>query len=149
MADVTYKDLADARKAAGMLQHQVGRELGYSADVISDWETGRREPHPDQVSLMEKLYKAPGLWHGWMREHYQSYRERYPENPESAALALSMVNVDMELRDVLERQQTAIRDALDGRIDDRRGFAAYIKETKELHAALGLMLAQAEKECSG
>lgn len=146
MADVTSRDLASARKAAGLLQHQVGRELGYSADVISDWETGKTEPHPDQVAQLERLYNAPGLWHGWMREHYQSYRDRYPESPESAALALSMVNVEYELRDVLERQQEAIRDALDGKIDDKRGFAAYIKETKELHAALGLMLAQAEKE---
>lgn len=147
MADVTFRDLAVARKAAGLLQHQVGREIGYSEDVISDWETGKTEPHPDLVGQLEKLYHTPGLWHGWMREHYQSYRERYPESPEASALALSMVGVEYEIRDVLERQTSAIRDALDGTIDDKRGFAAYIKEAKQLHTVLGVMLAQAEKEC--
>lgn len=144
MADVTCRDLAAARKAAGLLQHQVAREIGYSEDVISDWETGKSEPHPDKVDALEKLYNAPGLWHGWMREHYQSYRDRYPESPADVALALSMVNVEYELRDLVEKQGAAIRDALDGKIDDVRGFNAYRKEAKELYTALGLMLAKAE-----
>ena len=41
---------------------------------------------------------------------------------------------------------TAIRDALDGEIHNERGFAAYIEEAKKLHAALGRMLAQAERK---
>ncbi len=143
-ADITSRDLADARKAAGLLQHQVARHMGYSDDVISDWETGRSTPNPDQVDALEKLYKAPGLWHGWMREHFQSYRDRYPEVPANAALALSMVNAKYQVADLMERQEKAIRDALDGKIDDERAFAEYIKEAKEAHAALGLMLAKAE-----
>lgn len=144
-ADVTHKELQAARKAAGLYQHQVAFLLHVSEDVVSDWETGKTLPTPDQVSEMEALYKSPGLWHGWMRYQYKSYRDRYPESPENAALALSMMNAN-QLADVLEKQEKAIRDALDGKIDDRAGFAAYMKEAKEAHAALGEMLARAEME---
>jgi transcriptional regulator with XRE-family HTH domain len=140
---MTNKDLAAARKAAGLLQHQVGRHLGYSDDVISDWETGKTIPDPDQVDALEKLYKSPGLWHGWMREHYQSYRERYPEAADDTALALSMVQAKYELNDLMQRQEDAIRDALDGKIDNPRAFEAYLREAKEVHTALGLVLAKA------
>ena len=144
MADVTHAELASARKSAGLYQHQVARLMHVSEDVVSDWETGKTLPHPDQVSKLEELYKAPGLWYGWMRYNIKSFRDRYPENPENAALALSMVNAKYQVADLLERQERAIRDALDGKIDDERAFEEYIKEAKEAHAALGLMLAKAE-----
>lgn len=144
MADVTHIELASARKSAELYQHQVARLMHVSEDVVSDWETGKTLPHPDQVSKLEEIYKAPGLWYGWMRYNIKSFRDRYPENPENAALALSMVNAKYQVADLLERQERAIRDALDGKIDDERAFAEYIKEAKEAHAALGLMLAKAE-----
>lgn len=115
-----------------------------SEDVISRWERGETFPTPDQVDSLEKLYHAPGLWYGWMRYHFKSFRDRYPENPDNTALALSMVNAKYELADLTEKQDSAIRDALDGRIDDEKAFAAYIKEAKDAHAAIGLMLAKAE-----
>lgn len=145
-ADITHKELQDARKAAGLLQHQVGRHMNVSADVISDWETGKSRPDPDQVDALEQLYKAPGLWHGWMRYHYQSYRDRYPESTGNAALALSMVNAKYQVADVMSRQEDAIRDALDGKIDDRRAFAEYVRQMKEAYTALGETLARAEME---
>lgn len=118
--------------------------MNVSQDVISDWETGERIPDPDKVDKLEKLYKAPGLWHGWMRYQYKSYRDRYPENPEDSALALSMVNAGYQMSDAIQRQEAAIRDAMDGKIDNKRAFDEYIKEAKEAHAALGLMIAKAE-----
>lgn len=115
-----------------------------SEDVISDWETGKSRPDPDQVAEMEKLYKAPGLWHGWMRYQYKSYRDRYPESPEDSALALSMVNAGYQMADAMQRQEAVIRDAMDGKIDNKRAFDEYIKEAKEAHAALGMMIAKAD-----
>lgn len=144
MADVTHAELAAARKAAGLYQHQVARLMNVSEDVVSDWETGKTLPHPDQVSEMESIYNAPGLWYGWMRYNVKSFRDRYPENQENTALALSMVNAQYEVHDFLQKHEAAIRDALDGHIDDEKAFADYIKEAKEAHAALGLMLAKAE-----
>ena len=144
MADITPHDLAAARKAVGLYQHQVARLMHVSEDVISDWETGKTLPHPDQVDKLEELYKAPGLWYGWMRYHIKSFRDRYPEDGGSRELALSRLNAQDEVADRVARQEAVIRDALDGRIDDERSFAAYIKEAKEAHAALGMMLARAE-----
>ena len=144
MADITCKDLKTAREAAGLYQFQVAHLMHVSEDVIGRWERGETQPTPDQVDKLEILYKAPGLWYGWMRYHFKSFRDRYPENQENAALALSMVNAKYELADLLERQEAAIRDAMDGKIDDEKSFAAYIKEAKDAHAAIGLMLAKAE-----
>ena len=79
-----------------------------------------------------------------MRFQYKSFRDRYPDDPGNAALALSMVNAQYEVRDMVQRQDEVIRDALDGKIDNEKAFAEYIKEAKEAHAALGVMLARAE-----
>ena len=143
-ADITNRELKAAREAAGLYQYQVAHLMGVSEDVVSRWERGDVKPTPEDVSALEKLYKAPGLWYGWMRYNYPSFRERYPEDPGNAALALSMVNVKYELADLLDKQDGAIRDALDGKIDDEKAHAVYLKEAKELHAAIGLMLARAE-----
>lgn len=150
-ADVTYRELKSARIAAGLHQFQVAHLIQerfpkVTEDTISRWERGEAQPTPDHVDELEKLYKAPGLWYGWMRYHYKSFRDRYPENPGSTALAMAMVNAKYELADLTERQEAAIRDALDGRIDNEKAFSAYIKEAKDVHTALGLMLAQAERK---
>lgn len=120
--------------------------LNYSADVIGDWESGQTRPDPDIVDKLEKLYKRPGLWHRFMRHYYDSYRRRYEESPENTALAVSMMDAKYQLSDVMDRQEKTIRDVLDGKIDDKAGFAAYIKEAKEAYTALGKVLAQAEME---
>ena len=150
-ADVTGKELAAARETAGFYQYQVAQLISTPArpvteDVISNWERGKAIPHPDQVKALERLYKAPGLWHGWMRYQFQSYRETYPDSPENTALALSMINGKYQVDDMLQCQDAAIRDALDGKIDDRKAFAEYIRQAKEAHAALVEMLARAEME---
>lgn len=146
MADITHNELAAARKAAGLYQYQAAYLLHISGDVISDWETGKTMPTPDQVAAMERLYKAPGLWHGWMRYHYKSFRDRYPDTPDSDGLALTMVNAQCELEDVIEIQQAPIRDALDGKISDKRSFDAYTQQVKEAYIALGELLAKVEME---
>lgn len=144
-ADVTHKELRAARKAAELHQFQVAALLHVSEDTVSRWERGEQIPTPDQVDELEKVYKAPGLWYGWMRWRYKSFRDRYPDNNENAALALSMVNTGCKIGDVARLQDAVIRDALDGKIDNPRGFADYIKQAKDAHAALGEMIARAEK----
>lgn len=143
-ADITCTELKAAREAAGLYQHQVAYLMHVSEDTISRWERGEAQPSPDQVDELERIYKAPGLWYGWMRYQYKSFRDRYPEDPGNAALALSMVNAKYELADLAAKQEAAIRDALDGKIDNPRAFAEYLKEAKDAHAALGRLLARAE-----
>lgn len=146
MADVTPKELASAREAAGLYQWQVANLLGVSEYTVGRWERGEVVPTPDEVDKLERLYKAPGLWYGHMRYQYKSFRDRYPEEEGGEALALSMVQAMYQMADVTRRQDDAIRDAIDGEIHNERGFAAYIEEAKKLHAALGRMLAQAERK---
>lgn len=145
-ADITCKELKAAREAAKLYQYQVAYLMHVSEDTVSRWERGEAQPTPDEVDQLEQLYKAPGLWYGWMRYHYKSFRDRYPEDPENIALALSMVNAKYELTDLLEQQDGAIRDALDGKIDDKKAFAAYLSGVKKSHATLGIVLAKAEQD---
>lgn len=101
-------------------------------------------PTPDQVDELEKLYKAPGLWYSYMRYTHKSFRDRYPAEENNMALAMSMVHAGYQMADVARRQDDVIRDAIDGRIDNPKDFAAYLADAKKLYAALGAMLAQAE-----
>lgn len=135
MAEITGRDLAAARKAAGLHQYQVAHMLHVSEDVIGAWEREEREPHPDQVDEMEALYKAP-LWHGWMRYHYKSYRDRYPETPKDHSLALALINARYQLQDVVSLQDAVERDALDGKIDNRAQAQRYVQEMREAIVAL-------------
>jgi transcriptional regulator with XRE-family HTH domain len=146
MDECMGKDLAAARESAGMYQFQVGHLLHVSEDVIGNWERDKSIPTPDQVDELEKLYNAPGLWYGWMRFQFKSFRDRYPDSDTTAALALAMVNAGAQMGDVTRLQEGVIRDALDGKIDNERGFAEYLKQAKEAHAALGELLARAENE---
>ena len=146
MADVTPKELASAREAAGLYQWQVASLLGVSEYTVGRWERGEVVPTPDEVDKLERLYKAPGLWYGHMRYQYKSFRDRYPEEESGTALAMSMVQTMYQMEDVQRHQADVIRDALDGRIDNESGFSSYTETAKKLHAALGRMLAQAERK---
>lgn len=145
-ADITCKDLQAARETAGLYQHQVARQLHVSEDTVSRWERGEAMPTSEQVDKMEKLYKAPGLWYGWMRYHDKPFRDRFPEEPKDAGLALTMLQARYQVADLLGKQEAAIRDAIDGKIDDRSGYEAYIREVKEAHSALGKVLAMNEMD---
>lgn len=143
-AEITHKELQTAREAAGLHQYQVAALLNVSEDTISRWERGLQFPTPEQVDELEKLYKAPGLWYGWMRWHHKSFRDRYPEHPETASLALAMVNAEYQLADLRRLQEAVIRDALDGKIDDPKQAERLKKEGREAYEALGTVLALLE-----
>lgn len=144
MAEITHKELQAARETAGLYQHQVAALMHVSDDTVSRWERGLQPPDPDQVAELEELYKAPGLWYGWMRWKYKSFRDRYPEHPETASLALAMVNAEYQLADLRGLQEAVIRDALDGKIDDPKQAERLKKEGREAYEALGTVLALLE-----
>ncbi len=136
MAEITGRELAAARKAAGLHQYQVAHQLHVSEDVIGAWEREEREPNPDQVDALEKLYKAPGTWHGWMRYHYKSYRDRYPEVLKDHSLALALMSARHQMQDVTSLQDAIERDAMDGKIDNKAQAERYIREISEAIMAL-------------
>lgn len=144
MAEFTNIDLRKARDAQKLTRWQAGAAIGVSDSTIERWESGETVPTPEDIDQLEKLYKQPGLWHAWMRSHYDSYRSRYPESLD-VTTALAIVNVRHQLMDVLNMQDRAERDALpDNRLDNDRLKADYIREAKEAVAALAAMLANIE-----
>lgn len=136
-AECTEKDLRAARKRAKMTQWQASQAIGVSESTMARWESGEVIPDPEDVDALEVMYKAPGLWHRWMRSHYDSYRKRYPEDPANRDLPLAIVNVRHQLEDVRALQDAMERDAMDGRMDDPQMAARYQKELRELQAAAG------------
>lgn len=135
MPEIVGKDLRAARKAANIRCWQVAQEMNVSESVIARWETDEVWPDPDQVYQLEKLYNAPGLWHGWMRSHYESYREMYPEAPNYQA-PMAVMNVRHQLSDVIALQDAVERDVMDGTLDDPVLKAKYLKELDEAQAAI-------------
>ena len=146
MDECMGKDLAAARETAGLFQFQVGHLLHVSEDVISNWERDISLPTPDQVDELEKLYKAPTLWHRWMRSHYKSYRNRYAENPAGMNAALAVVNAGYQAADVKPLTDALARDLMDGKCDDKELKAKYLKEAKESVAAYNAAIAMLESE---
>ena len=148
MDECMGKDLASARDSAGMYQFQVAHLIHVSEDVVSNWERDVSIPTPDQVDELEKLYKAPGLWHRWMRSHYKSYRDRYAENPAGLNAALAVVNAGYQAADMKSLTDALVRDLMDGKCDDLELKAKYLKEAKENVAAHNAAIAMLESEGS-
>lgn len=141
MAEYTNLELRKAREALKLPRWKVAGEIGVSEDTLERWERGEVEPTPDDVDRLESLYKVPGLWHSWMRSHYDSYRARYPETLDLST-ALSVVNVRHQMADLLNIQDAAERDAMTGRIDNDQLRSNYTREAKELLAALNEVLSK-------
>lgn len=146
MQECMGKDLAAARKAAGMYQFQAAHLLHVSEDVVGNWEQDKTIPSPDQVDELEKLYQAPGLWHAWMRTHYKSYRDRYAENPAGMNAALAVVNAGYQAADVKPLTDALARDLMDGKCDDPALKAKYLKEARESVAAYNAAIEMLERE---
>lgn len=113
-----------------------------SETTIARWEADEALPDPEDVDTLERVYKAPGLWHRWMRSHYDSYRKRYPEVMEDNGLALAVVDVRHQMQDVMALQDKVERDAMDGRIDDQPTKERYRKELQEARASIDRTLEQ-------
>lgn len=50
--------IRDARLNAGLKQQEVGEKLGYKANTISNWESGRTEPDIDTLVSLCQLYNV-------------------------------------------------------------------------------------------
>lgn len=135
MAECTNVELEIARKTAKLPRWQVAQSIGVSEETVRRWETGETRPEPDDVYSLERLYRASGLWHRWMRSTYDSYRQTWPEM-ENRDLPLAVMNVRHQMADVMALQDTIERDALDGRIDNITAQQSYERELKQMQAAI-------------
>lgn len=145
MAECTNVDLKNARNAAKLPRWQAAQRLGVSEETVRRWESGETRPEPDDVWAMEKAYNADGLWHRWMRSTYDSYRDNWPETV-NHTLPLAVVDVRHQMNDVMALQDTIERDAMDGKIDNTAAAREWLKEAKELQAALAEAVAKLERK---
>jgi DNA-binding XRE family transcriptional regulator len=54
------QELYAARQRAGHSQREAGKTIGYDHHAISEWETGKREPLPDQAkNIWDYILKYP------------------------------------------------------------------------------------------
>lgn len=58
MSENLTKFLKNARISAGLKQQEVGKKLGYKANTISNWESGRTEPGIDTLIKLCRLYNV-------------------------------------------------------------------------------------------
>lgn len=136
MAEFTYKELKEARETRNIKRWQMASELGVSEDTIYRWESGQQLPGPDDVGNIERILSCPGLWHKWMLSHYDSYRERYTDMPESNHLAAAVLRSKHEISDVTALFNDLERDAVDGIANDPELWEKFKKEATEAIAAL-------------
>ncbi len=135
MAEIEGKELRIARETVKMPRWKVAREMNVSESVVERWESDECTPHPDQVYQLEQLYSAQGLWHGWMRSHYESYRAVYPERREYK-LPLAVINMRHQIADIMALQDSVERDVMDGKMDDMQQKAHYRRKIDEAMSAL-------------
>ena len=115
-----------AREAALLTREAAEEEMVFvSDDRVEKIESGRSEPHPDEVLAMAKAYRAPDLVNHYCSHVCPIGRERVPEIPQkelpSIVLALlADMNALHEMKDRL------IEIAADGRIrpEEAEDFSA-------------------------
>lgn len=132
------------QKAGGIGPVESSHGGGCKRIHIARWEADEALPDPEDVDALERVYQAPGLWHRWMRSHYDSYRKRYPEVVANNGLALAVVDVRHQTQDVMELQDKVERDAMDGKIDDPQAKEQYRKKLQAARASIDRTLEQLE-----
>lgn len=136
MAECTKMDLRKAREARKLARWELAQMMGVSEDTIERWENAKdtSTPTPDDVDRMGELLEDPTLWHRWMLSNVESYRKRYFDATD-LSLPVSLQRLGYEIQDVMILHDKAVRDALDGRIDDPLLLEEYKKEMREMIAA--------------
>jgi hypothetical protein len=137
-AECTKLDLRKAREAANLPRWKAAQELGTSEDTIKRWEDPLEKTMPTSadVSRMESVYRAPGLWYAWMHSNDEGFRDHFPAIQTDYQLAMAFVNIRHQLADVMSLQDAMERDAMDGRIDDQAQRDRYMKELDDVQAAI-------------
>lgn len=111
--------------------------LGVSPSTLRRWEDPSPDgtnPTPEDVRSMERVYKVDGLCYRWMRSTIEPLREMLPPLPD-ISLPAALIQYYVEHADMDEHRQAAMRDAIDGKIDDPRLLEILIKDLTDVQAA--------------
>lgn len=88
---------------------------------------------------MEKAYGASGLCYRYMHATIEPFRDMLPPLP-SVDLPAALLQFFVEHADMDEYKLSAMRDGIDGKIDDHRLLEILIKQLEELLGATFVLL---------
>lgn len=150
MQECTKITLRRARENAHMTRMQAAPMLGVSESTLKNWENPAAPAMPTltDVSHMEELYKADGLWWRWARSNDDASRDRLPELPE-LGLQGSIMNTLAQISDIAAVQAELLRDGADGSISDPALLERCLKETAELVSASYLLYCHLKRQKGG
>lgn len=133
-----------ARVAAGIKSQQIAAEkLHISVRSLADYETGFTVPPEDIVCGMIELYKNRWLGYQHLQEHSEIGRRYLPKIQETD-LAVAVLKLQKEVRDIDSIQSAMIEVACDGKVDhhERPLWGNVEKEVSEVAgAAMALVFA--------
>jgi hypothetical protein len=133
-----------ARLAAGIKSQQIAAEhLHISVRSLADYETGVTVPPEDVVCGMIKLYGNRWLGYQHLQEHSEIGRRYLPKIQETD-LAVAVLRLQKEVRDIDNIQSAIVEVVCDGRVDhhERELWGSVEKEVSEVAgAAMALVFA--------
>ena len=147
MQECTKVDLRKARDLAGLTRIQAAPLLGVSESTLKNWEDPsiKTLPVSADVSRMEDIYHADGLWWRWLRSHDDAFRDRMPPLP-AMELQGAIMSTFAEAADLLELQQALFKDGADGEINDPLLLEKSLKETGELLASVYMLYCRLKRQ---
>lgn len=132
--------LRAARNAVGMTQQQVYLATRISESNLQRWETDESRPDLEKLYTLELLYHAPGLWSAYLLATSPAYAAHHPAAPQNRAPLAHTVGIGKVAADMMAHQDAVERDLVDGVIDDRAGWDAYMDDVRAVNAATGALL---------
>lgn len=125
---------------ARMTRIQAAPMLGISESTLKNWENPSHPSAPtlSDVSRMEDVYEADGLWWRWARSNDDASRDRLPELP-ALDMKGAILSTYAEIGDLISLQQDLMRDGADGIINNDVLLDKGIKEAGDLVASSYLL----------
>lgn len=147
MQECTKIHLRRARDNAHLTRMQAAPLLGVSESTLKNWENPSHPSMPtlSDVSRMEDIYGADGLWWCWARSNDDASRDRLPPLP-ALELQGAILSTFAEMGDLIALQQDLMRDGADGKINNPDLLEKGLKEAGELVAASYLLYCQLKRQ---
>ena len=111
--------------------------LGVSSSTLRRWEDPSpdgTDPTPEDVQHMERVYGADNLCYRWMRATIEPLRDMLPPLPD-ISLPEALLQFYVEHADMDDHRKEAMRDAVDGKIDDPSLRQILMKDLADVQAA--------------
>ena len=131
MAVFTNIDIKKRRKLLKMTAADLAEQVGRDPTTIYDWESGKADPHPDDVYMIAEAFNDLQIWYDWMRTKFTSYARMHPETVDNS-LPSALLKLFAEMGDVEDLQRVVSKDGADGKIDDPEAKAKLVQEVKEM-----------------